>query len=124
MLSWDDFRFVKAIADSRSLAGAATSLGVNHSTVFRRLGQIERQLGSRLFERGRAGEHLVAGRRDDLRVDVRVRPAYDQPVRALLRDAYARPAAAADSGVFLVHLRFSDSIYFFFVSLIVTCSFA
>src|SRR6266704_4321261 len=59
MLSWDDFRFVKAIADSRSLAGAATSLGVNHSTVFRRLGQIERQLGSRLFERGRAGYALT-----------------------------------------------------------------
>src|SRR5260221_13279962 len=60
MLSWDDFRFVKAIADSRSLAGAAQSLGVNHSPVFRRLGQIERQLGSRLFERGRAGYALTA----------------------------------------------------------------
>jgi DNA-binding transcriptional LysR family regulator len=60
MLSWDDFRFVKAIADTRSLAGAAELLGVNHSTVFRRLGQIEQQLGSRLFERGRAGYSLTA----------------------------------------------------------------
>ena len=51
MLSWDDFRYVKAIAEFRSLAGAAEALGVNHSTVFRRLGQIEQQLGSRLFER-------------------------------------------------------------------------
>ena len=41
MLSWDDFRYVKAIADTRSLGGAATELGVNHSTVFRRLAQIE-----------------------------------------------------------------------------------
>jgi DNA-binding transcriptional LysR family regulator len=55
MLSWDDFRYVKAIADTRSLSGAAQLLGVNHSTVFRRLEQIEQQLGSRLFERGRAG---------------------------------------------------------------------
>jgi len=56
MLSWDDFRFVKGNRRQAALlAGAATSLGVNHSTVFRRLGQIERQLGSRLFERGRAG---------------------------------------------------------------------
>jgi DNA-binding transcriptional LysR family regulator len=55
MLSWDDFRYVKAIADTRSLTGAAELLGVNHSTVFRRLGQIEQQLSSRLFERGRAG---------------------------------------------------------------------
>jgi DNA-binding transcriptional LysR family regulator len=59
MLSWDDFRYVKAIADTKSLAGAAESLGVNHSTVFRRLGLIEGQLGSRLFERGRAGYALT-----------------------------------------------------------------
>jgi DNA-binding transcriptional LysR family regulator len=59
MLSWDDFRYVKAIADTKSLAGAAESLGVNHSTVFRRLGVIEQQLGSRLFERGRAGYALT-----------------------------------------------------------------
>jgi DNA-binding transcriptional LysR family regulator len=60
MLSWDDFRYVKAIADARSLAGAAEALAVNHSTVFRRLGQIEQELGSRLFERGRAGYALTA----------------------------------------------------------------
>jgi len=59
MLSWDDFRYVKAIADSRSLAGAAEYLGVNHSTVFRRLAQIEQELGTRLFERNRAGYALT-----------------------------------------------------------------
>ena len=59
MLSWDDFRYVKAVADHRSLAGAADALGVNHSTVFRRLGQVEERLGSRLFERSRAGYALT-----------------------------------------------------------------
>jgi DNA-binding transcriptional LysR family regulator len=59
MLSWDDFRYVKAIADTRSLAGAAEALGVNHSTVFRRLGQVEHQLGSRIFERNRGGYALT-----------------------------------------------------------------
>ena len=59
MLSWDDFRYIKAIAEARSLAGAGEHLGVNHSTVFRRLGQIEQHLGSRLFERGRAGYALT-----------------------------------------------------------------
>src|SRR3954452_13404628 len=29
MLSWDDFRYVKAIAEARSLAGAGEHLGVN-----------------------------------------------------------------------------------------------
>jgi DNA-binding transcriptional LysR family regulator len=59
MLSWDDFRYVKAIADTRSLGGAALELSVNHSTVFRRLAQIEKQLGSRLFERSRGGYALT-----------------------------------------------------------------
>ena len=66
-LAWDDFRLVKAIADARGLPGAAALLGINHSTMFRRLGQIEEALGAKLFERHRtgyalttAGEEMVA----------------------------------------------------------------
>src|ERR1700688_4036490 len=58
-LSWDDFRLVKAIADARGLPGAAAQMGVNHSTVFRRLAQIEELLGATLFERRRAGYALT-----------------------------------------------------------------
>jgi DNA-binding transcriptional LysR family regulator len=54
-LAWDDFRLIKAIADVRSLPAAAMLLGVNHSTVFRRLAQIEEALGAKLFERHRSG---------------------------------------------------------------------
>jgi len=54
-LAWDDFRLIKAIADHDGLTGAANALGVNHSTVFRRLGQIEEQLGLPLFERRKTG---------------------------------------------------------------------
>jgi DNA-binding transcriptional LysR family regulator len=54
-VSWDEFRLVKAIAESGSLAGAGDILGLNHSTVFRRLNALEKELGSRLFERARAG---------------------------------------------------------------------
>ena len=54
-LSWDEFRLVKSIADARSLVGAAELLGVNHSTVFRRLAAVETAVGARLFERSRAG---------------------------------------------------------------------
>lgn len=54
-LAWDDFRLIKAIADAGGLTGAAAALGVNHSTVFRRLGQIEDQLGHALFERRKTG---------------------------------------------------------------------
>jgi DNA-binding transcriptional LysR family regulator len=59
LIPWDDFRLVKAIADSRSLTGAADSLGLNHSTVFRRLGDLEKRLGRPLFERHRAGYELT-----------------------------------------------------------------
>ena len=63
-LAWDDFRLVKAIADARGLPGAASRLGVNHSTVFRRLGQIEEALGAKLFERHRSGYALTAAGED------------------------------------------------------------
>lgn len=66
-LAWDDLRLVKAIADGKGLSGAADRLGINHSTAFRRLGQLERALGHTLFERHRtgyapttAGEAMVA----------------------------------------------------------------
>ena len=54
-IAWDDFRLIKAIAEARSLPAAAELIGLNHSTVFRRLGQIEENLGTRLFERHRSG---------------------------------------------------------------------
>src|ERR671911_3164245 len=59
-LEWDDFRLVKIIAEANGLAGAAERLGVNHSTVFRRLGQLEEGLGVKLFERHRTGYALTA----------------------------------------------------------------
>ncbi|MCE6957811.1 LysR family transcriptional regulator [Cereibacter sphaeroides] len=66
-LAWDDFRLVRAVAEAQGLTGAAAALGIAHSTVFRRLGQIEESLGTRLFERHRtgyaptpAGEEMVA----------------------------------------------------------------
>ncbi|OAS26064.1 LysR family transcriptional regulator [Methylobacterium platani] len=54
-LAWDDFRLVKAISDQRGLTLAAERLGINHSTAFRRLGQIEAALRTPLFERHRTG---------------------------------------------------------------------
>jgi len=59
-ISWDEFRLVKAIADTGSLAGAGDALGLNHSTVFRRLNALEQVLGSRLFERARTGYAATA----------------------------------------------------------------
>lgn len=49
--TWDDLRFFLAIVRAGSLAGASRTLGVNHSTVFRRLNALEAGLEVRLFER-------------------------------------------------------------------------
>ncbi|QCK88821.1 LysR family transcriptional regulator [Phreatobacter aquaticus] len=59
MVSWDDYRTVLAVSLARSLGGAAEMLGVNQSTVFRRLGAMEERLGARLFERSRTGYSLT-----------------------------------------------------------------
>ena len=58
---WDDLRYVLAVANAGSLAGAARSLGVNHTTVLRRIGAFEKRLGLRLFERLPTGYVLTAG---------------------------------------------------------------
>ena len=63
-LSWDEFRLVKSIADARSLAGAAERLGVNQSTVYRRLTALEAAVGARLFDRSRAGYEPTAAGED------------------------------------------------------------
>jgi DNA-binding transcriptional LysR family regulator len=54
-LEWNDLHLVLAVVREGSLSGAARTLGVRHSTVFRRLGAIEQKLGVRLFERFRDG---------------------------------------------------------------------
>jgi DNA-binding transcriptional LysR family regulator len=49
--SWDDLRFVLALARAHSLSQAARDLGVDQSTVGRRVTAFERASGSRLFSR-------------------------------------------------------------------------
>lgn len=59
MHDWDDIRYFLAVARTGTLSGAATALGVNHSTVFRRVNQLEARFGARLFERHREGYTLT-----------------------------------------------------------------
>lgn len=54
-LGWDELRTVLAVARAGSLAGAARVLGLQHSTVFRRIEEMEQRLGTRLFDRTRSG---------------------------------------------------------------------
>jgi len=57
--NWDDFRFFLAVARLGSIRGAASALGVNHSTVSRRIGGFESRVGVRLFDRLQTGYALT-----------------------------------------------------------------
>jgi DNA-binding transcriptional LysR family regulator len=59
MLNWDDFRFVLAVTRMGSALGAARTLGVNQTTVVRRIAHMEEVLGGVLFERKQSGLQLT-----------------------------------------------------------------
>jgi Bacterial regulatory helix-turn-helix protein, lysR family len=50
-LNWNDLRHILAVARARALAPAARQLGVNETTVARRIARAEHSLGSKLFDR-------------------------------------------------------------------------
>jgi DNA-binding transcriptional LysR family regulator len=50
-MDWDNLRFFLALAESGSLSRASDKLRVDHSTVARRIGMLEQDLGVRLVER-------------------------------------------------------------------------
>lgn len=57
-LDWDDLRIFLAVTRHGSLSGAAKHLKVDHSTVSRRISQLEYEVGGSLFERHHAGLRL------------------------------------------------------------------
>jgi DNA-binding transcriptional LysR family regulator len=63
-LDWDDLRVVLRVASDGSVAAAARRLGVNHTTVLRRVAAFEKRLGLRLFDRLPSGYTLTTGGAD------------------------------------------------------------
>lgn len=57
--SWDDLRIIKTLSECGSRSIAAAKLGINVSTVSRRVAQAEAALGVALFDRRRAGYKLT-----------------------------------------------------------------
>ena len=61
-MNWDDLRIFLAVGRKGSISGGAQLLGVQHSTVSRRIKHLEEKLGARLLERKPSGYELtVAG---------------------------------------------------------------
>jgi len=59
-LNWDDIRYFLEVARKGRLLSAAKRLGVNHTTVARRISALENALEVRLFEQDQTGFHLTA----------------------------------------------------------------
>ncbi len=59
MNNWDDIRYFLALARSGSISAAARALGVNHSTVSRRIQALEEKHGVQLFQRQSGGYQML-----------------------------------------------------------------
>lgn len=57
-LNWNDLRYFLEVARKGRLLGAAKKIGVNHTTVARRIAALENSLEVTLFERAEDGFHL------------------------------------------------------------------
>ena len=60
-MDWDDMKVFLALSRKGSARGAAQALGVSNSTVSRRLDDMERDLGTQLFDRTPDGYRMTAG---------------------------------------------------------------
>ncbi len=58
-MNWDDLRLFLAVARTGSISGAARQLGIQHSTVSRRMHRFEEAIGARLIERKKSGYVLT-----------------------------------------------------------------
>ncbi len=103
MIDWDDVRYFLAVARGGSVRAAAERLGVNHSTVLRRIAQLEERLGAHMFEKLPSGYRLTAAGEEVLELANQMEASShqletrvfgrDQSVRGLLRVTLAPPLA-------------------------------
>ena len=104
MIDWDDVRYFLAVARGGSVRAAAERLGVTHSTVLRRVAQLEKRLGTRVFDKLPSGYRLTAGGDEVLEFAEQMEASSyqletrvfgrDQGVRGLLRVTLAPTLAA------------------------------
>jgi DNA-binding transcriptional LysR family regulator len=83
-LPWDDVRLFLALCRARTVGGAAAAIGVDASTVSRRLAALETTLSATLFDRGRDGISRTQAA-DDL-----------MPIAEEIEEAMARFASEAE----------------------------
>ena len=100
--NWDRLRVFRLVADAKSMTSAARALGESTPTVSRRINDLERDLGTKLFLRSKRGVELTAAGK-------RLRDLVQQMQR-LVDDVGAQVAYDDNSAQGAVKLRASDGI--------------
>ncbi|MEO1204529.1 MAG: LysR family transcriptional regulator, partial [Pseudomonadota bacterium] len=105
-MNWDDARYFLAVCRQGSVSAAGKQLGVNHTTVSRRIAAFESGLSTRLFDRTRDG-YVMTQAAENL---------YDDAVRmeecaqAMDRTAFGRDAELSGSLRLTVPYDFANQL--------------
>src|SRR3546814_6845376 len=94
MVDWDDIRYFLAVARGGSVRAAAERLGVNHTTVLRRIGHLEERLGAQMFEKLPSGYRLTAAGEEVLELANQMEASsrseeHTSELQLLMRTSYA-----------------------------------
>lgn len=93
-MDWDHLRFFGELARNGSMAAAARRLGVEHTTVSRRIKALEKQLGAVLFARESGQWRLTEAGRQLLTVTDAMQSAVDGLERGPLAQSSASEGPA------------------------------
>jgi DNA-binding transcriptional LysR family regulator len=120
MLSWDDLRLFLAVARQGRFTAAGRSMGVNHTTIARRMTALEEALGARLFDRTSRGVTITLAGSVLLEHAERAEREFDEAAAALSGREQAisgavRLATAEAFGTYMIapyiaefHARYPD----------------
>jgi len=108
-VNWDDLRYFLEVARTQRASGAAKRLGVDHTTVARRVRELETALGTVLFEKSRAGGFVLTAEGQRLL-------AYADAVETTVQSASEQFAGGASSLSGHVRVGTTEGFGCFFLS--------
>lgn len=110
-LSWDDLRIIKTLSQCGNRNDTAKKLGINVSTVSRRVAQVEKTLGVALFDHRRSG-YMLTAEGEELR-------ALGERVELDIVSVARRVSRAGEGPLGKLRITTSDSLLLYFLTPII-----
>lgn len=110
-LSWDDLRIIKTLSECGNRNDTAKKLGINVSTVSRRVAQVEKTLGVALFDHRRSG-YMLTAEGEELR-------ALGERVELDIVSVARRVSRAGEGPLGKLRITTSDSLLLYFLTPII-----